>query len=99
MQVVDLMRHTSGLTYGFQSRTNVDAAYRKVKLEDAHQGRDLEGFIEELAKMPLEVSPGEAWNFSVSTDVCGYLVQKVAGKPLGEVFKERIFDPLKMDDT
>jgi CubicO group peptidase (beta-lactamase class C family) len=99
MQVVDLMRHTSGLTYGFQSRTNVDAAYRKMEVENAHNGRDLEGFIAELAKLPLEFSPGEAWNYSVSTDVVGYLVQKVAGKPLGEVLKERIFDPLKMVDT
>ena len=99
MQVVDLMRHTSGLTYGFQSRTNVDAAYRKMETENAHNGRDLEAFIEELGKLPLEFSPGEAWNYSVSTDVCGYLVQKVAGKPLGQVFKERIFDPLKMVDT
>jgi CubicO group peptidase (beta-lactamase class C family) len=99
MQVVDLMRHTSGLTYGFQSRTNVDAAYRKMEVENAHNGRDLEGFIAELAKLPLEFSPGEAWNYSVSTDVVGYLVQKVAGKPLGQVLKERIFDPLKMVDT
>ncbi|MGZ6017466.1 MAG: serine hydrolase domain-containing protein [Phenylobacterium sp.] len=99
MQVVDLLRHTSGLTYGFQSRTNVDAAYRKIEMENAHNGRDLEGFIAELSKMPLEFSPGEAWNYSVSTDVCGYLVQKIAGKPLGQVFKERIFEPLKMVDT
>ncbi len=99
MQVVDLLRHTSGLTYGFQSRTNVDAAYRKLEMENAHKGRDLEGFIDELAKLPLEFSPGDAWNYSVSTDVCGYLVQKVAGKPLGEVFRERIFEPLKMVDT
>ncbi len=99
MQVVDLMRHTSGLTYGFQSRTNVDAAYRKLKLGEAHGGLDLEGFVDALAKLPLEFSPGEAWNYSVSTDVCGYLVQKVAGKPLGQVFQERIFDPLKMADT
>ena len=99
MQVADLMRHTSGLTYGFQSRTNVDAAYRKRKLGEAQGDLDLEGFVGELAKLPLEFSPGEAWNYSVSTDVVGYLVQKVAGKPLGEVLKERIFDPLKMDDT
>ncbi|MBS0335127.1 MAG: beta-lactamase family protein [Proteobacteria bacterium] len=99
MQVVDLMRHTSGLTYGFQSRTNVDAAYRKLKLGDSHGDLDLEGFVAELAKLPLEFSPGEAWNYSVSTDVVGYLVQTVAGKPLGDVFKERIFDPLKMVDT
>jgi CubicO group peptidase (beta-lactamase class C family) len=99
MQVVDLMRHTSGLTYDFQSRTNVDAAYRKLKLGAAHGEHDLDGFIAELARLPLEFSPGEAWNYSVSTDVVGYLVQKVAGKPLGQVLKERIFDPLKMVDT
>jgi CubicO group peptidase (beta-lactamase class C family) len=99
MQVVDLMRHTSGLTYGFQSRTNVDAGYRKLKVEEMHGGHDLETFIELLSKLPLEFSPGEAWNYSVATDVVGYLVQKVAGKPLSQVLQERIFDPLKMTDT
>ena len=99
MQVVDLLRHTSGLTYGFQSRTNVDAAYRKRKIAEAHGEHDLEGFIAELANLPLEFSPGEAWNYSVSTDVVGYLVQKIAGKPLGQVLQERIFGPLKMVDT
>ena len=99
MQVVDLLRHTSGLTYGFQSRTNVDAAYRKLQTENPHKPRDLEAFIAEISQLPLEFSPGEAWNYSVATDVCGYLVQKVAGKSLGEVFQERIFDPLRMVDT
>lgn len=99
MQVVDLLRHTSGLTYGFQNRTNVDAAYRKLKLEAMHGEHDLDGMIQMMAKLPLEFSPGEAWNYSVATDVCGYLVQKVAGKPLDQVFQERIFDPLKMTDT
>ena len=99
MQVVDLLRHTSGLTYGVQSRTNVDAAYRKLQTENPHKPRDLEAFIAEISQLPLEFSPGEAWNYSVATDVCGYLVQKVAGKSLGEVFQERIFDPLRMVDT
>jgi len=99
MQVVDLMRHTSGLTYGFQNRTNVDAAYRKLKVAEMHADADLEGMIGQLAKLPLEFSPGEAWNYSVSTDVVGYLVQKVAGRPLGQVLKQRIFEPLKMADT
>jgi CubicO group peptidase (beta-lactamase class C family) len=99
MQVADLLRHTSGLTYGFQNRTNVDAAYRRLKLEAMHGEHDLETMIQLLAKTPLEFSPGEAWNYSVSTDVCGWLVQKVAGKPLDQVFQERIFDPLKMTDT
>ena len=99
MQVVDLMRHTSGLTYGFQNRTNIDAAYRKLKLEDMHGEHDLEAMIQKLAKLPLEFSPGEAWNYSVATDVVGYLVQKISGKPLDQALKERIFDPLKMVDT
>ncbi len=99
MQVVDLLRHTSGLTYGFQNRTNVDAAYRKLKLSEAHGDTDLEGMIAQLADLPLEFSPGEAWNYSVSTDVVGYLVQKLAGMPLSAVLQERIFDPLKMTDT
>lgn len=99
MQVVDLLRHTSGLTYGFQSRTNIDAAYRKLKVDDVYAGHDLEGFIDMLAKLPLEFSPGEAWNYSVATDVCGYLVQKVSGKPLDQALRERIFEPLKMVDT
>jgi CubicO group peptidase (beta-lactamase class C family) len=99
MQVVDLLRHTSGLTYGFQNRSNVDAAYRKAKLEAMHGEHDLEAMIDQLARLPLEFSPGEAWNYSVSTDVVGYLVQKVAGKPLSEVLRERIFEPLKMVDT
>lgn len=98
MQVVDLMRHTSGLTYGFQSRTNVDAAYRKLKLEDFNSG-DLAEMMEQLADIPLEFSPGDAWNYSVSTDVVGWLVQVVAGKPLDQVFRERIFEPLGMVDT
>jgi len=99
MQVVDLLRHTSGLTYGFQNRSNVDAAYRKLKLDAMHGEHDLEAMIQMLAKLPLEFSPGEAWNYSVATDVCGYLVQKLTGKPLDQVFQERIFDPLKMVDT
>jgi CubicO group peptidase (beta-lactamase class C family) len=99
MQVVDLMRHTSGLTYGFQNRTNVDAAYRKLQVELMHGGDSLEGMIAKLARLPLEFSPGEAWNYSVSTDVVGYLVQKLAGKPLDRVLAERIFQPLKMADT
>jgi CubicO group peptidase (beta-lactamase class C family) len=78
MQVVDLLRHTSGLTYGFQNRTNVDAAYRKLKLEGMHGEHDLEAMIQMLARLPLEFAPGEAWNYSVSTDVCGYLVQKLS---------------------
>lgn len=99
MQVVDLLRHTSGLTYGFQQNTNVDAAYRRLKLGDIATDGTLDDMIEKLATLPLEFSPGEAWNYSVSTDVLGYLVGKIAGMPFEQFLKERIFKPLGMNDT
>ena len=99
MQIVDLMRHTSGLTYGFQQRSNVDAGYREKKIGEVIKSGTLQSMIDDLSKMPLEFSPGEAWNYSVSTDVIGYLVGKISGKPLDQFLKERIFNPLGMNDT
>ena len=99
MQVVDLLRHTSGLTYGFQQQTNVDAAYRKLKLGEVVTSGTLEGMIQQLAKLPLEFSPGEAWNYSVSNDVLGYLVGKISGVPFETFLQQRIFEPLGMVDT
>src|SRR4029077_18157098 len=99
MLIVDLLRHTSGLTYGFQQRSNVDAAYREMKIGEVEKAGTLQSMIEELAKIPLEFSPGEAWNYSVSTDVIGYLIEKIAEKPFEQFLKERIFDPLGMKDT
>ena len=99
MRMVDLLSHMSGLTYGFQNRTSIDAAYRQT-LPDG--GRNIPGndfFIAELAKLPLEFAPGSSWNYSVSTDVLGVVVARIAGKSLGEVFAERIFGPLGMVDT
>jgi CubicO group peptidase (beta-lactamase class C family) len=99
MRMVDLLRHTSGLTYGFQNRSNVDAAYREAKLETWHGNHDLHSFVAALGQLPLEFSPGEQWNYSVSTDVLGAVVERVAGQDLGGVFRDRIFAPLGMDDT
>ena len=99
MQIVDLLRHTSGLTYGFQQRSNVDAAYREKNIGGVEKAGTLQSMIEDLAKIPLEFSPGEAWNYSVATDVIGYLVGLISGKPFEQFLKERIFDPLGMNDT
>jgi CubicO group peptidase (beta-lactamase class C family) len=93
------LRHTSGLTYGFQQRSNVDAAYREMKIGEVVKAGTLQSMIEDLAKIPLEFSPGEAWNYSVATDVIGYLIGKISGKPLDQFLKERIFNPLGMNDT
>jgi CubicO group peptidase (beta-lactamase class C family) len=99
MLIVDLLRHTSGLTYGFQQRSNVDAAYRDMKIGAVVKAGTLDSMIADLAKIPLEFSPGEAWNYSVATDVIGYLIGKISGKPFEQFLKERIFDPLGMTDT
>ena len=99
MQIVDLLRHTSGLTYGLQQRSNVDAAYREQKVADIVPGKTLDTMIADLAKIPLEFSPGEAWNYSVSIDVLGYLIGRISGTPFQQFLKERIFEPLGMTDT
>ena len=99
MRIVDLLRHTSGLTYGFQSRTNIDAAYRANKIDALERDDGLDAFIDALSKVPLEFSPGTAWNYSVSTDVIGFLVGKISGMPFDEFLRQRILRPLGMHDT
>ena len=99
MLMVDLLRHTSGLTYGFQNRSNIDAAMREGKFENWHGNLDLDGFVAALGKLPLEFSPGDEWNYSVSTDVLGAVIQRLEGKSLDQVFADRIFGPLGMHDT
>lgn len=99
MKVVDLVTHTSGLTYGFLNRTSVDYAYRKAKVNAFDTPGGLEGMIEQLAGLPLEFSPGTQWNYSVSIDVMGYLVQKLSGLSFGEFLRTRLFEPLGMNDT
>ena len=99
MRMIDLLRHTSGLTYGFQTRTNVDAAYRKARIEPFEQADGLEGFVAALGQLPLEFSPGTAWNYSVATDVLGYLVGKISGIPFEDFLQQRILGPLGMVDT
>ena len=79
MTIRDLLTHMSGLTYDFMYRTNVAAAYRKTKVQQAESLKD---FVDILSKLPLEFSPGDKWNYSVSTDVLGYLVEVLSGMEL-----------------
>jgi CubicO group peptidase (beta-lactamase class C family) len=97
MTVRDLLTHQSGLTYGFMERTGVDAAYRRLKLGDGTG--TLRDFVRELATLPLEFSPGTAWNYSVATDVLGHLVEVMSGQPFDQYLREKIFAPLGMQDT
>ena len=98
MRVIDLMRHMAGFTYGFQERTNVDAAYRAADL-DGWAKHDNDEFVAKLAKIPLEFDPGTCWNYSVATDLLGVIVSRVSGMTLGEYFQKQILGPLGMVDT
>jgi len=98
MRMIDLLRHTSGLTYSFQERSNIDAAYRKHGFE-RWDTESMDVFIEQLSALPLEFDPGTAWNYSVSTDVLGAVVERVSGQSLADYFRDHIFAPLGMDDT
>ncbi|MEZ5710974.1 MAG: serine hydrolase domain-containing protein [Blastomonas sp.] len=98
MQVIDLLRHTSGLTYSFQERSPVDAAYRKTDLEHWNNNDNGE-FLAKLASIPLEFDPGSSWNYSVSCDVLGIIISRLSGLTLGDYFRQRIFAPIGMEDT
>ena len=95
--VRDLMRHTSGLTYGFFGNTAIDQHYVQVGVLSPLD--TLQQTVEKLGKIPLLYQPGTRFNYSVSSDVLGHIVEVVSGKNLGDFFQERILGPLNMTDT
>jgi CubicO group peptidase (beta-lactamase class C family) len=97
MIVRDLLRHTSGLTYGFFGNSAADAMYRKAKVMDRNSGLDV--MCMKLGKIPLAYEPGKDWRYSVSVDVLGRVIEVVSKKSLDKFFAERIFKPLDMKDT
>jgi CubicO group peptidase (beta-lactamase class C family) len=100
MLVWHLLTHTSGLTYGFQQANAVDEAYRAAGFFlDPPAAHDLASACDVWAGLPLLFEPGAEWNYSVSTDVVGRIVEVVSGQSLDEFFAERIFAPLGMADT
>jgi CubicO group peptidase (beta-lactamase class C family) len=100
VRVWHLLTHTSGLTYGFHRSHPVDAIYRANGFEwGSPRDTDLAGITDLFASMPLLFQPGSEWNYSVSTDVLGRLVEVASGQRLDEFFAERIFGPLGMTET
>jgi len=95
--VEHLLTHTSGLTYGFRGDTPVDRLYRESGFLSAANG--LDDFVARLAELPLLATPGSRWNYSVSTDVLGRVVEIASGQPFDVFVTERILTPLQMDDT
>jgi CubicO group peptidase (beta-lactamase class C family) len=92
----DLLRHTSGLGYGGSADT-VARMYQAKNVMDP--GGTLADMVEKIGTIPLRSQPGSRWEYSISMDVLGRLVEVVSGEPLDVFFKQRIFDPLKMVDT
>ncbi len=98
MTIQDLMRHTSGLVYGvFTSHAAVKEAYAKEGVD--WNGVTPDEQIERLARVPLAHQPGSAWEYGLSTDVLGRVIEAVSGATLGQFLQERLFAPLKMTDT
>ncbi len=96
MTVQDLMRHTSGLTYGIFGHSAVDELYMKSGVFTADSLADA---VSRLAKLPLAHQPGEVWEYSFSTDVLGRVVEVASGMALDEFVRQQITQPLKMPDT
>lgn len=101
MTIQHLLSHTSGLTYGGLlpgMELPVDAAYQSAGVTRTRTDT-LESLAEKLALVPLLYDPGTRWSYSLATDICGYLVEIIAGQPFDAFLKERIFEPLEMCDT
>ncbi|MGN6679392.1 MAG: serine hydrolase domain-containing protein [Streptosporangiaceae bacterium] len=100
MRIWHLLTHTSGLTYGFHRSHPVDALYRGSGFEwGTPRKTDLAACCDIWAGLPLLFQPGTEWNYSVSTDVLGRVVEVASGSDLDEFFASRIFGPLGMTET
>ncbi len=103
MSMRDVLSHQSGLTYGFMEvmGAGLERAYNDAAVYSAGamRGRDLQSMIDRLAELPLKFSPGDQWNYGVSTDVCGYLVEVISGQRFDEYLEAQVFGPLGMEDT
>lgn len=97
MTVRELMSHTGGMTYGIFAQSPVDNMYVEAGMLDTTI--PLSEMVARLGKIPLKHQPGSAWEYSVSVDVQGYLVEKLAGQSFGSFLEDRIFTPLGMVDT
>jgi len=95
--IVDLMTHTSGITYGFYGESMVRQLYRDAKIYDGDF--DNAEFAERIARLPLAVQPGTEWDYGHSTDILGRIIEIVSGKPLLQFEKDNLLGPLGMTDT
>jgi CubicO group peptidase (beta-lactamase class C family) len=97
MTIQDLLRHTSGLTYGVLGRSAIKSMYRKAGIYSTQQ--TMAERVTKLAKLPLVFEPGARWEYGHSTDVLGRVIEVVSGQSLDEFLADRLFGPLAMKDT
>lgn len=95
--IKDLLRHTSGITYGFYGESAVRKLYKSSDIYDGDF--DNATFVERLAKLPLADQPGTRWDYGHSTDVLGRVIEVISGQSLYQFEKQRLFDPLGMTET
>ena len=96
IKVIDLLRHTSGISYGWSPNANLNERYLN---EHLGKSKNLKTFIDKISQLPLLFEPGTAYEYGYSTDICGYLIEILSGQPINEYLQEKILDPLQMKDT
>ncbi|MDE2423813.1 MAG: beta-lactamase family protein [Betaproteobacteria bacterium] len=105
IQIIDLLRHTSGIVYGEITKNPfLQDAYKKEKLVNQELAYDVRGLtpdeeINAFSKIPLSTQPGTNWEYSLSVDLLGRVVEKITGQRLGDYLKDNLFTPLNMKDT
>jgi CubicO group peptidase (beta-lactamase class C family) len=97
MTIQDLLRHTSGITYGIFGRSLVKQTYIEANTLDANQTSG--ELVAKFTKLPLAFQPGTAWDYGQSTDLLGVLVERISGQPLDMFLEQRILTPLGMKDA
>jgi len=96
IKIIDLLRHTSGYNYGNSNNHELNAYYSKADLNSSKSNKE---FVKKLSKIPLQFEPGTNWQYGLSTNICGYLIEVVSGISLNEYLEDFIFNPLEMNDT
>ncbi len=94
--IADLLRHTSGFSYGRTPYEELTRNYAEMDLNSSVNNKE---FVEKLSRIPLQFEPGTNWKYGLSTNICGYLIEVISGKSLDEYLKENILKPLDMLDT
>lgn len=96
IRIIDLLRHTSGFSYGRGHDPGLTQLYADANLNAAQSNKE---FISKLSKLPLLFEPGTDWQYGLSTNICGYLIEVLSGKSLDVHLDEHVLIPLDMRDT